>query len=1131
MPNFIHLHAHSEYSILDGVAKIPAYIGKVKEHGMNAAALTDHGNMYGSFEFWQECKNQGIKPIIGCEVYVAKRTRFDKTPGIDDKRYHLTLLAKNKTGYHNLLKIVSKAFVEGFYYKPRVDRELLSKYGEGVIALSGCLGSNFNQYLMSGDEKQAISWIKFLQESCTDVYIELQRNGIPEAHDLVPKQVEIAKKLNIPYVATCDTHYIEREDHNVQEIVWCISDGKKLDDPTRRQYGSTEFYIKSPQELVDAFPDYPEALENTQLLADSVEEYNVMFERVQPKYDTKLASDKTQKKLRENVMAKLKNRYPKLTTELQERIDYELEVIHDKGYDDYFLVVEDYVDWARSQNILVGPGRGSGAGSVVAYILGITDLDPFQFDLIFERFLNPERPSPPDFDIDFQDDRRDELFRYMSEKYGHENTSFIGTFGRLKTKAAIRDVARVMGIDLQIADRLSKMVIVKFGRVHSMEKMREEVKEFDEIIKGSSELEELAKYVSKLENLARHVSIHACGYLVTPTPITDYVAIQKEVKGDKHITQVEGHNIEYLGLMKFDFLGLSNLTVIQNTLKQIKNSQGKIIEMNKLALDDKKTYELFQKGDTTGIFQFESEGMKKYLRDLKPTQFEDLIFLNAAYRPGPMKYIPDYILRKEGKQKVDYLHPSLEPILKPTFGFAIYQEQVINIAVKFANYSLGEADMLRRAMGKKKPEVMAKEKELFFERAIKNNQDKEIAEKIFSYLEPFADYGFNKSHSAAYSMIAYQTGYLKAHYPLEFMAGLMETDINAIDKLERDLKEAKNIGIKLLPPDINKSMSDFKIEGKKSIRFGLAGIKNVSSKSIDNIISARSKDGEFENLDHLITQVGTEKLTKKDLENLIKVGALDNFGSRIQLLEIMPLVYAKVRKTEEAMQGGQAMLFGAVQDNKTVPATPLPNLPKESDTERLNWERELLGIYLSKHPIDKYSKTIFLNKFKTLSKISKLQSGTKVKTIVLLSKIKKIYTKKGARAMAFVEFEDSSGKVSGVVFPDTYEQIGNSLLENSVVFVQGTTNIRNDEFSIILEDVASADEIKSQNSMTIDISREKDKNRLQAIKDGIMQNPGNIKLTIFYGDSNIKKSIEKKVNLTSEFIAILKDYIQSEQQF
>ena len=1126
--NFIHLHAHTEYSLLDGVAKIPAYVGKVKSYGMDSAALTDHGVLYGAFEFWQECNYQGIKPIIGCEIYVAERTRFDKTPGIDDKRYHLTLLAKNKEGYHNLLKLVSHAFMEGFYYKPRADRELIEKYGKGLIALSGCLGSNFNQYLMAGDEQKAIKWIKFLQNSVDDVYIELQRNGIKEAEDLVEKQVEIANKLKLPYVATCDTHYIEKEDHKVQEIVWCISDGKKLEDPARRQYSSTEFYIKSQDQLSKLFPDYPEALENTQKIADSVEKYDILFERVQPKYDIKSTPEKTKATLRKKVMDSVKNRYSEMTKELEDRINYELEIINNKGYNDYFLVVEDYVTWARTQGILVGPGRGSGAGSVVAYILGITDLDPFKFGLIFERFLNPERPSPPDFDIDFQDDRRDELFHYMSKKYGPQNTSFIGTFGRLKTKAAIRDVARVMGIDLQIADKLSKMVIVKFGRVHTMQKMRQEVEEFDEIIKGSAQLEELAKYVEKLENIARHVSIHACGYLVTPTHITDYVPIQKEVRGDKLITQVEGHNIEYLGLMKFDFLGLSNLTVIQNTLKKIKQTKNIDLDISTISLEDKKTYELFQKGDTTGIFQFESEGMKKYLRDLKPTEFEDLVFLNAAYRPGPMKYIPDYILRKKGEQKVDYIHPTLEPILKNTFGFAIYQEQVITIAVEFANYSLGEADMLRRAMGKKKPEVMAKEKELFYERAVKNKRDKKTAEKIFSYLEPFADYGFNKSHSACYSMIAYQTAYLKTHHPLEFLAGLMETDINSIDKLERDLKEAKNMKIKLLPPDINKSNLEFKIEGEKAIRFGMGGIKGVSTKSLENIVTARNKTGEFKNLDDLIINVGSHGLTKKDLDNLIKVGALDQFGSRTQLIEIAPIVYGKTQRSEEALKGGQSMLFGVSSDETEIPATPLPLLPQETDKEKTGWEKELLGIYLSKHPLEAFSDVILLNKFIDLKQAQKMKSGTKIKIIVLISKVKKIYTKKGSKPMAFLDIEDMEGKGSAVVFPDIFEKANTFLVENRSVFIHASVNFRNEEFSLIIEDMTDASDIAKQDQLSIDISREKDKSRLMEIKKAIIQNPGNIKLTIIYGDLGSKRSIERFVRVSPEFITTVKKYIYNE---
>lgn len=1123
MNKFSHLHAHTEYSLLDGVAKVQEYVSKVKELGMTSAAITDHGVMYGTFEFWQTCKDNGIKPILGCEIYVAERSRFDKTPGIDDKRYHLTLLAKNKTGYHNLLKIVSKAFTEGFYYKPRADKELLEKYGKGIIALSGCLGSNFNQYLMANNQKKAENWIKFLKDSFDEVYIELQRNGIKESSELIPKQIEIAKKFKLDYVATCDTHYIDQEDHKVQEIAWCISDGKKLEDPTRRQYGSTEFFIKSPEMLSELFSDYPEAVTNTVKIADMVEEYDITYERVQPQYDKKLDHSAIKEKLKNLTYKLAPDRYKELTPEIKQRIDYELEVIDQKGYNDYFLVVEDYVKWAKSQNILVGPGRGSGAGSVVSYILGITNLDPYQFDLIFERFLNPERPSPPDFDIDFQDDRRDELFEYMSHKYGRENTSFIGTFGRLKTKAAIRDVARVMGIDLQTADRLSKMVVVKFGRVHSMEKMRAEVKEFDEIIKGSDELEQLAVYVKKLENLARHVSIHACGYLVTPKPIIDYVPVQKETKGEKIITQVEGHNIEYLGLMKFDFLGLSNLTVIQNTLKQIKWSTKKILDIESIPLDDKKTYELFQKGDTTGVFQFESDGMKKYLKDLKPTEFEDLIFLNAAYRPGPMKYIPDYILRKQGKQKVEYIHDSLKDILENTYGFAIYQEQVINIAVKFGEYSLGEADILRRAMGKKKPEVMAKEKERFMEKSLKAGHTKKEAEAVFSYLEPFADYGFNKSHSASYSMIAYQTAYLKAHYPLEFMAGLMETDLNSIDKLERDLKEAKSMKIKLLPPDVNESFQDFAIVGDKTIRFGLGGIKGVSSKVVDNIVNTRKKSGRFNSLDELIIRVGSQKLSKKDLEGLIKVGAFDEFGSRNQLLELVPIVFAKTQRHEEALKGGQTMFFEQTNAEEML-ATPMPNILEETETQRLNWEKELLGIFLSYHPLDKFLDKIYLNKFISLKKAQKLDPGSKIKNISLITRLKKIYTKKDARPMAFVELEDLEDKAQAVVFPDTYEKLNGNLVENMVVFVQANTNFRNGEFSLIIEDLADPEEINTNDTLVIDISGEKNETKIKELKQTIVKNPGNVNLRIIYGPKGSHKVIDRKINASSKVISILRTY-------
>ena len=1122
---FVHLHLHTEYSLLDGVSKIVPLVEKVKSLGMNSVAITDHGVLYGAYEFWYKCKEYGIKPILGCEIYVANRTRFDKVAGIDNQRYHLTLLAKNFKGYQNLLKIVSLSHTEGFYYKPRADIELLKKYGKDIIALSGCLNSNFNRYLQDGEKQKAEDWLKFLKKNFAEVYVEIQRNGIKESHDLIPAQVELARKLDLPLVATCDTHYLERDDFKIQEIAWCISDGKKLTDPTRRRYGSTEFYLKGPAEMEELFPEYPEALTNTQKIADSIEEYSIEFQRIQPRYNPELDADKTKALLKQHVDSKKAGRYKEITPEIQNRLDYELQVIHDKGYDDYFLVVEDYVAWAKDQQILVGPGRGSGAGSVVSYVLGITDLDPFYWNLIFERFLNPERPSPQDFDVDFQDDRRDELFSYMTKKYGVANTSFIGTFGRLKTKAAIRDVARAMGIDLSTADRLSKMVIVKFGRVHSILKMREEVSEFDEIIRNSAELEELAKYVSKLENIARHVSIHACGYLVTPNPITDYVPVQIEAKGgDKIVTQIEGHNLEPMGLMKFDFLGLSNLTVIANTVKQIKYTHNTDVDMRTIPLDDKIAFKLFQDANTTGVFQFESDGMKKYLRDLKPTEMEDLVFLNAAYRPGPMQYIPSYIKRKQGKEKTVYLDKTLEPILKTTFGYAIYQEQVINIAVSFAGYSLGEADMLRRAMGKKKPEVMAKEKEKFITKATQNGHTEKLAKEVFAYLEPFADYGFNRSHSACYSLIAYQTAYLKANYPLEFLAGLMETDINSSDKLERDLKEAREMNIVLLPPDVNHSYFTFSIEDGKAIRFGLGGIKGGSSRVMKAIVSERVENGDFKSMDDLVHRVGSKNVSKKDLECLIKVGALDQFGARNQLLMIVPQVMEKVQQTEKSRQNGQSNLFGEMIADSSLDLTPLPEAEPESDYQRLNWEKELLGAYISAHPLEKHKALFATGDVVPLRIAQKFSEGKSFKALIVINKIKVIYSKRDNKPMAFIELEDVDYKTEGVIFTSKYEQLMNKLKENLPLIASAKANFREGNFALIIEDLIMIEQFNPRTEIVINIITETNKENLLTLKNTIRDNPGNYKLRIIYGTSIERKELVRGIEPTPAVLELIERY-------
>ncbi len=1131
--NFTHLHLHTEYSLLDGVSKVGPLIDKVQKSGMKACAITDHGVLYGAFDFSETAKAAGIKPIIGCEIYIAERTRFDKQAGIDNKRYHTTLLAKNRTGYHNLVKLASLAQTEGFYYKPRVDKELLEKYSEGIIVLTGCMGSPLNQALLNNDQKRAENWIKFLKNNFENVYVELMRINYKENDNLLPKQLKIAEKFNLPIVATTDSHYIEPEDYQIQEIAWCISDGTKLSDPNRRQYASREFWVKTPEEMEELFSDLPEAIENTKKIADMTEEYSLSFDRIQPKYPDTTEDRPAFKILKEKAFKGAELRYGTINKETKERINYELQIIHDKGYDDYFLVVEDYVRWAKSQGIMVGPGRGSGAGSVVAYALAITNIDPFKYDLIFERFLNPERPSPPDFDIDFQDDRRDDLFKYMSERYGHDCTAFIGTYGRLKTKAAIRDVARAMGIDLGVADRLSKMVIVKFGRVHSVDKMMEEVKEFKDIIDSDPRLQELANYVRKLENIARHTSTHACGYLVTPDPITNFVPVQKENKENRIMTQFEGGTLEYLGLMKFDFLGLSNLTIIQNTLKQIHYTLKQELDIDAIDLNDKKTFDLFKKGNTTGVFQFESDGMKKYLKELQPESIDDLIFLNAAYRPGPMQYIHDYIERKFGRQKTVYLHKDLEPILETTYGFAIYQEQVINIAVKIGGYSLGEADILRRAMGKKKPEVMKVEKEKFLKKAQENGYNKKVAENIFSYMEPFADYGFNKSHSACYSVVAYQTAYLKANYPIQFMAGLMETDLGNADKISRDLKEAREMGIAILPPDINESFVDFKIEpgkkfedAKERIRFGLGAIKGVNGKIVENIVAEREENGDFNSLDDLITRVKPSRLTKKVLELLIQVGAMESWGTRKQLLAVMPSVFDRISQEESKRKGGQGTLFdglGAEEIEKTI--TRLPEVEPETDQQKISWEKELLGTFLSQHPLLNYRRLLINGRIKCIADAAQLQERAAVMVLSIITQKKIIYTKKDSKPMAFLQIDDGDDITEGVVFPQAYDRIREFLIENTPIILKASISFRDEKFSLIVDDVIYAKDMPSEDEMVIDITEIKDKAELSKIKQMLASNLGNeLRLKILYGTPYSKKELVKTINATPQALSFFQKY-------
>lgn len=1163
--DFVHLHVHTEYSLLDGVNRIDSLLDKVKSDGMNSVAMTDHGVMYGLFEFWSHANEKGIKPIIGVEAYLAPTSRKNRFEENGLKYYHLLLLAKNYTGYKNLIKIVSEAHLSGFYYRPRIDRELIEKYKEGIICTSACLGGPLGTHILRKEEDKVREWLEYLKiQFGEDFYLELQRYGpngsdkISEAWmegksvfeiDTARKQATVNKQLikysqeyGIDLIASTDAHYLNKEDKEIQEVLFSIKDGTTLKDIKRRR-GYPETYIKSKDEMYELFSDLPEALENTVKLSDKVEKFDITFKRVQPHFTKNTNGITSQKNLKQLAYEGLKERYGEITEELKKRIDYELEVIHDKGYDDYFLVVWDYIKYARENDILVGPGRGSGAGSIVAYSLKITDIDPIEWELYFERFLNPERESPPDFDIDFQDDKRDVMFKYMEDTYGKEQTANICTFGRMKTRAAIRDVSRVMGIDLSMADKLSKMVTVKFGRVTPIDKMIEDNKDFKDLIKQDTDLEKMSNIVRKIEGMSRHISTHACGFLVTPDPITNYVPIQRDSKNTGQvITQIEGYPLEPLGLMKFDFLGLSNLTIIKNAIKAIEENVGEKIELQDIKLDDKKTYKLFQKGDTTAIFQFESDGMRKYLRDLHPEEFEDLIFLAAAYRPGPMKFIPSYIARKHGEEEVEYLHKDLKPILEITYGYAIYQEQVIKIAVDFAGYSMGEADMLRRAMGKKKPEVMAKEKEKFINGCTNKGYSKKIAEEVFAYLEPFADYGFNKSHSACYALIAYWTAYLKANYETEFMLGLLESDLNSVDKLVRDLKECEKKKIKVLPPNINESQSNFIIENKKQIRFGLQGIKSVSANAIEEIINKRGKN-KYTSLSSLLNRVNLSEVNKKTLEILIKVGAMDEFGDRNKLLVMYQTIYENINKQNKNDSNGQAGLFSDTQNNKinqnsyegeTVFYDPV------DEKTKLLWEKEYIGVYITSHPTEKYEDTMKFKKIRSISELEILENESIIEAYGLISKVKFIYTKRDNKKMAFIKIEDKNTEFDCVIFPKNLDELIAHVVEGEIVIIKGKVNIRNDEKSIIIDSITNTNKsissksadmreiINSLHIIKLKLPRDESKEKLSSLKSVITKNPGSKEIYIEIPNGGVKNKvlkIQSGINTTDEVIDIIKNYI------
>jgi DNA polymerase III subunit alpha len=1121
---FTHLHLHTEYSLLDGTIRIPDLIKKLQESGMNACAITDHGNMYGSLKFKDAMKEAGLKSILGCEIYIAPRKMNKREFGIDNKYFHLVLLAKNLKGYQNLVKIVSIAHMEGFYYKPRIDFETLSKYCEGLIALSACLAGPISQQILSNNYIKAVEETKkYAQIFKDNFFLELQRNGMEEQNIVNDSLIKISKELNLPLVATCDSHYLDKEDAYIQEILWCISDGKTWDDPKRRKMPTNEFYVKTPKEMKELFSDIPQVIENTKKITDLIEDYDITFKRVEPVFLDLPENQTPDSYLKKLAMQGSKDRYGKISKDLKKRIEYELEIIIKKQYANYFLVVRDFIMYCKQNNIVVGM-RGSGCGSVVAYSIGITDIEPISWELYFERFLNPERDSPPDFDIDIADKRRDELIEYTINKYGLENVKQIGTFSKLQTRQAIKDVGRVLGIELSVTDKLAKMVEILFGKSRDIDYMIKNNPEFSEMIYSSEDMKKLAEIVRKVSGICRGVSTHACGMIVTPEPVINYCPIQRDAHGEGiGMTQFEMTDIEYLGLMKFDFLGLRNLNVVGEAVTKIKANRGVDIDLHSIKPDDKATYELIKSGYTVGVFQLESEGMRRSIKKLKPETQEDICYLLAAYRPGPMQYISEYVDVKNGKQKPDYIFEELKPILEITNGVITYQEQVMKIAEVIGGYTLGAADLLRRAMGKKKMEIMNKEKPKFLEGAKRKGFNSKESKRLWNKLVQFANYGFNKAHSASYATIAYWTAYLKAHYPLEYMAALLEGDLDNFERVIIDLNECERLGIDVLPPTINKSKLYFTIEGDSGIRFGLGGIKNIGTEIVQSIVNERKENGDFNSLDNFVGRMITKGIQKRAIEYLIMSGTMDEFGERNSLLATLQTVFESEKKRNLTRDIGQIDIFSLAEDKgKTVEKkiTPLLEVDKAPKYQILQWEKELLGLYFSSHPLDNLQSFFESKKVIPIKDSLEKKNNTVVAIGGMVDKVRRITTKKG-QGMAFLTVEDKSGLVDVVVFPRTYQEIRDQLGELKPILIVAKVSDKGDEKSLIMQKGQYIDESKygeNFDGVTFRIKDTHTENQIKELKNYIANSKGNTSVRIIVNNGRKNKSvlINKKIGMNSE---------------
>jgi len=1130
---FAHLHLHTQYSLLDGACPISEIIKLAHQYNMDSLAITDHGNMFGAIEFYVEAQNAGIKPIIGCEVYIAPNSRFEKIGnGIEEASNHFTLLARDEEGYRNLMHLVSIGYLEGFYYRPRIDKEVLNKYAKGLIGLSGCIKGEipvllqqnlFQEALKTADDFRCIL-------GKDNFFLELQENGLPEQKVVNEGLIKISKELNIPLVATNDVHYLTKDKAFAHEILLCIQTQTNINDPKRLRFQTDEFYFKSPQQMKELFKDIPQAISNTLEIASRCN-LELDFSKVHlPIYE--VPENKTKiEYLRELCFEGLNKRYKEITSEIKERLEYELKIIEKMGFCSYFLIVRDFIHYAKSKGIPVGPGRGSAAGSLVSYLLEITDIDPLKYGLLFERFLNPERKGLPDIDIDFCYERRQEVIDYVRNKYGQENVAQIITFGTMQARAVIRDVGRAMGMPYGEVDRIAKLIPPDPDI--TLKEALEIEPELKRIYKEDPQITKLIDIALDLEGLSRHASIHAAGVVIADNKLTEYTPLFKTSDG-RISTGYSMQSLEKIGLLKVDFLGLKTLTVIEKTLEMIRERKGISLKIEEIPLDDPLTYKLLSSAQTLGVFQLESSGMRDLLKKLMPEKLEDLIALLALYRPGPMGsgMLSDFIQRRHSQTPIKYEHKKLEPILKETYGIIVYQEQVMQIVSELAGFSLSQADILRRAISKKIPEVIEEQRKNFVIGCKKNNISESTANKIFDLIEYFAGYGFNKSHSAAYALISYRTAYLKANYPVEFMTALLNSEKDNPDKIVEYVNEANRMGIEVLPPDINESSHDFTIVDDKTIRFGLLAIKNVGITAIESIISARKSKNKFSSFEDFCLSVDPRVVNRKVIESLIKAGALDCFGLfRAQMMVMLDEILSSGLRKQQEKQKGQLSFFDLSSNGfDKIKLKNIPSVKEWPQPQLLAFEKEMLGFYISGHPLARFSKQIKRFSQVNIQDLNNYKDNDNINLVGLITKIKHTFTRSKEEKMAILNLEDLTGLIEVLVFPNTFKQVYKELQPNSVVLLKGRLSLKEENPKIIAQDVISIEKVyKLINAIKLDISGIKESIFI-SLKERLKSSPGKVPIYLqVYSPSKTKIQlmvgeelfVEPDLNLIEDIESIL----------